>query len=221
MGKESIHEMQQKIQEHGVVPVFNHDDKDTAHRVVRTCYAAGLRVFEWTNRGPFAIQLFPDLVKMVRNECPDMLLGVGSLLDEKTALRFASYDIDFIVSPVLDPEISKLARMKNLMWIPGCGTATEIHQAQKWGAGLVKIFPGGTLGPGFVKAVLSPMPWSSIMPTGGVSPERENLESWFNAGVKCVGLGSKLFTNELIQKGKENELHDKIIEVLTLIKEIR
>ncbi|MCD6346858.1 MAG: bifunctional 4-hydroxy-2-oxoglutarate aldolase/2-dehydro-3-deoxy-phosphogluconate aldolase [Bacteroidales bacterium] len=221
MEKPSLHEMQLKIQAQGVVPVFNHDDKETAFRVIRTCYAAGLRVFEWTNRGPYAIQLFPELVNMVRTDCPDLLFGVGSLLDEKTALRFISFGIDFMVSPVIDPELAVLAKKKKIMWIPGCGTATEIHQAQKWGASLVKVFPGDMLGPGFVKAVLAPMPWSSIMPTGGVSTDRKNLESWFKAGVKCVGMGSKLFTKELIQKGNEKNLHDKIVELLGIISELR
>ena len=126
-----------------------------------------------------------------------------------------------MVSPILDPEMSEMSKKANLVWIPGCGSATEIHQAPKWGAGLVKVFPGGALGPGFVKAVLGPMPWSSIMVTGGVSTERENLESWFNAGAKCVGIGSKLFTSDLIIEGKEKELQQKIAEVLALIDDLQ
>ena len=221
MDEKTLQKTQLEIMAKGLVPVFNHDDKDTAYRVIRTCYAAGLRVFEWTNRGPYAMQLFPDLVKMVREDCQDMLLGVGSLVDERTALRYASYGIDFMVSPILDPEMSEMSKKANLVWIPGCGSATEIHQAPEWGAGLVKVFPGGALGPGFVKAVLGPMPWSSIMVTGGVSTERENLESWFNAGAKCVGIGSKLFTSDLIIEGKEKELQQKIAEVLALIDDLQ
>ncbi len=217
----SRQDIQKIIIEQGFIPVFNHDDQETAFRVVRACYSAGLRVFEWTNRGPYAIQLFPELLKMVRNDCPGMLLGVGSVVDEATAMRFVAYGIDFLVSPILDPDLANLARKKKLLWIPGCGTATEIHQAQKWGAGLVKVFPGGSLGPGFVKAVLGPMPWSSIMPTGGVSPDEENLRAWFNAGVACVGMGSKLFTQELIEKEHENQLQNKIRDLSSLIRKIR
>lgn len=205
----------------GLMPVFNNDDLKISIGVIKACYAGGLRVFEWTNRSTRAAEIFPALVDMIKDSCPGMRLGVGSILDEKTAERYLSMGAEFLVSPVFDPDLATYAKKHKVIFIPGCGSVTEIHQAQKWGAGLVKIFPGDTLGPGFVKAVLGPMPNSLIMPAGGVSPERENLEAWFKAGVKCVGMGSQLFRKELLREEGMVEIEEKIREVLELIREIR
>ncbi len=221
MGKNSRQAVQQSIIDQGIVPVFNHDNLATALRVVKACYKGGMRVFEWTNRGHRAVELFPKLIKTIRQDCPDLHLGVGSIVDDKTAVRYIGFGADFLVSPILDPDLSAIAREHKMLWIPGCGTATEIHQAQKWGAGLVKVFPGDVLGPGFVKSVLAPMPWSMIMPTAGVTTDRDNLSSWFAAGVKCVGIGSKLLTPQLIKEGAELKLQKQIEALLGLVREIR
>lgn len=205
----------------GLVPVFNHDNLAVSKGVVKACYAGGLRVFEWTNRGSRALEIFPSIMEMIASDFPGMRIGVGSILDIPTAEQYIKLGAEFLVSPVFDPELTSFAKKQKVCFIPGCGSVTEIHQAQKWGAGLVKIFPGNTLGPGFVKAVLGPMPWSLIMPTGGVSPDRENLESWFNAGVKCVGMGSQLFRKELLNEEGMAEIEERVRQVLGVIKDIR
>ncbi len=214
-------EIQDIIIDGGLVPVFNHDDPIVSKGVIKACYKGGLRVFEWTNRGSRAVEIFPVLKDMIASECPGMRIGVGSILDIPSAEQYLKMGTEFLVSPVFDPELASFTKKQKACFIPGCGSVTEIHQAQKWGAGLVKIFPGNTLGPGFVKAVLGPMPWSLIMPTGGVSPERENLEAWFKAGVKCVGMGSKLFRKELLNEEGMVEIEDKVREVLGMIKDVR
>lgn len=204
----------------GLVPVFNHRDPEVGCLVVQACYDAGLRVFEWTNRGSEAGKIFPAIHEYIRQNCPGMWLGVGSVFDGETCRTFHRMGASFIVSPVLEPEMAKTCMELSIPWIPGCGTATEIHQALKWGARLVKIFPGDSVGgPGFVKAVLGPIPSVKIMPTGGVSPDEDNLKAWFKAGVYCVGMGSRLFTSELIQD--RTRLTDEIRSAIGMIERIR
>ncbi len=204
----------------GMVPVFNHRDPDVGCRVVQACYDAGLRVFEWTNRGAEAEGLFKVIKAYIDKNCPDMILGAGSVFDGDTSRKFHAMGAGFIVSPVLEPEIARTCKELKIIWIPGCGTATEIYQAHKWGAGIIKVFPGDSAGgPGFVKAVRAPMPWAQIMPTGGVSPDEENLRAWFDAGVCCVGMGSKLFTGDLI--ADQSRLTESIRKVIDTIRRIR
>jgi 2-dehydro-3-deoxyphosphogluconate aldolase/(4S)-4-hydroxy-2-oxoglutarate aldolase len=154
--------------------------------------------------------------------CPDMLLGAGSVLSEETCRQFREMGASFIVSPAMDPDMAKVCNELEVLWIPGCGTVTEIHQAQKWGAGIVKIFPGDAVGgPAFIKAVLGPMPWSQIMPTGGVSPDPENIGSWFSAGACCLGMGSQLFTKERISDPDPRDLVSAIKSTMNIIRECR
>ncbi|MFH0760235.1 MAG: bifunctional 4-hydroxy-2-oxoglutarate aldolase/2-dehydro-3-deoxy-phosphogluconate aldolase [Bacteroidota bacterium] len=208
------------IKDAGMVPVFNHKDPETGYRVVQACYDAGLRVFEWTNRGEEAAMLFRMIREYIDKHCPGMILGAGSVFDAETCRKFNSMGAVFIVSPILEPEMALACKELKVPWIPGCGTLTEIHQALKWGATIVKIFPGDSVGgPGFVKAVRGPMPWVQIMPTGGVSPDYENLKAWFSAGVVCVGMGSKLFTKELI--ADQARLTEKVKNTLEMISDIR
>ena len=215
-------EIADKIKQSGIVPVFNHDDLDTSKRVVKACYDAGLRVFEWTNRSEKAFEIFSEIVNYVGSEMPDMSIGVGSIFTGDMAHRYALKGAKFVVCPFLDPDIAQRCKQLELLWIPGTGTVTEIHQALKWGADIVKIFPGDSAGgPSFVKAVLGPMRHVNLMPTGGVKPERENLEAWFKAGVCCVGMGSKLFTKELVEDEDPSELVNKIRATLYLIKEVK
>ncbi len=215
-------EIAEKIKQSGFVPVFNHDDLDTSKRVIKACYDAGLRVFEWTNRSEKAFEVFSELVKYVGSEMPDMSIGVGSIFNGDMAHRYALKGACFVVSPILEPELAERCKQLELLWIPGAGTATEIHQALKWGADIVKIFPGDAAGgPSFIKAVLGPMRKVNLMPTGGVKPERENLEAWFKAGVCCVGMGSKLFSKELVEDEDSSGLVEKIRETLVMIQDVR
>lgn len=184
----------------GVVPVFYHSDLETSKQVVKACYKGGVRVFEFTNRGDFAHEIFGELNKWCEKECSEMILGIGSIVDAGTASLYLQLGANFIVGPLLNPDIFKVCNRRQVAYVPGCGSVTEIGYAQELGAEVVKIFPAGNVGgPSFVSNVKAPMPWSNIMATGAVEPTEENLKPWFNAGISCVGMGSKLFPSDAIK----------------------
>jgi 2-dehydro-3-deoxyphosphogluconate aldolase/(4S)-4-hydroxy-2-oxoglutarate aldolase len=206
----------------GLVPLFYHPDPETCRKVISACHAGGARVFEFTNRGDFAHEVFAEIRKWALREFPDMMIGAGSVPDAPTAAIFIQMGADFIVSPVLNPEVARICNRRKVLWIPGCGTLTEISQAEELGAEIVKIFPGSAVGgPSFVKAVKGPCPWTSIMPTGGVDPSEENLEKWFAAGVTCVGMGSALITDKAVKAGDWQSLAETIRNTLDTISKIR
>ena len=207
-----------KMKETGMVPVFYHANTEVCKKVVKACYDGGVRLFEFTNRGDFATLVFPELNKWAQQECPEMIMGVGSVIDEGTAAMYIALGANFIVSPLVDEATARVCNKRKIAWSPGCGTVTEIGRAHELGAEVVKIFPGSEVGgPGFVKAVKGPMPWSSIMPTGGVSPTEENLRAWFEAGVTCVGMGSKLFPKEVLANENYSYITQKCEEALEII----
>jgi 2-dehydro-3-deoxyphosphogluconate aldolase/(4S)-4-hydroxy-2-oxoglutarate aldolase len=211
-----------KIKKAGIVPVFYNKDPEVCRNVIRACYEGGIKVFEFTNRGDFAHELFSDLNKWVIKELPSMVMGAGSVIDASTASLYIQLGANFIVSPVLDPEMAKVCNRRKILWSPGCGSLTEINYAEELGADIIKIFPGSSVGgPDFVKAVKGPCPWTSIMPTGGVEPTSDNLSKWFEAGVVCVGMGSKLFTPELIRKKDWQGLTDNIIHAVEIVRQLR
>ncbi|HKI46103.1 MAG TPA: bifunctional 4-hydroxy-2-oxoglutarate aldolase/2-dehydro-3-deoxy-phosphogluconate aldolase [Balneolales bacterium] len=211
-----------KMLETGMVPVFYNADLQTAKDVLKACYEGGVRVFEFTNRGEFAHEVFGELNKYAAREMPEMILGVGSVVDPGTCSLYIQLGANFIVSPVLKDEMARVCNARKIMWIPGCGSLTEINRAEEAGAEIVKIFPATQVGgPQFVAAVKGPCPWTSIMPTGGVAPTEENLKAWFDAGVACVGMGSKLLTREIISKKDFGGLKDKVAETLSLIASLK
>ncbi len=182
-----------------MVPVFYHEDLEKCKEVIKACYDGGLKVFEYTNRGEKATVNFPILKKYVAENCDGLMLGIGSIYTKEQAEKFINLNPDFIVSPIFDKEIAACCKAHEIYWIPGCATLSEIAAAEKSGADIIKIFPSNILGPGFVKAVRGPMPHLKLMPTGGVSPTLENLKSWFESGVVCVGIGSQLLTKERLK----------------------
>jgi len=215
-------EVVHKMKESGMIPVFNHPELEVCKSIVKACYDGGLRVFEFTNRSSSAYDVFVELIQYVRLEMPDMIMGVGSIIDPETTTKFILAGAEFIVSPAMIPEMAEICNQEEILWAPGCGTVTEIVMAQNNGADIAKLFPGEQVGgPGFVKSVLGPMPWSLLMPTGGVSPEKENLTNWFNAGVCCVGMGSKLFPKEWISNGEYDSITNLVKNTLMIIEDIR
>ena len=211
-----------KMKETGMVPVFYNNDVEVCKKVVKACYDGGARVFEFTNRGDFATLTFAELNKWTIINCPDMIMGVGSVIDEGTAAMYIALGANFIVSPIVDEATAKVCNKRKIAWSPGCGSATEIARAHELGAEVVKIFPGSQVGgPSFVKAVKGPMPWASIMPTGGVSPTEENLKGWFEAGVTCVGMGSQLFSKDVLATGNYSYITEKCAEALVIIKKFQ
>ncbi len=211
-----------KIRDTGIVPVFYHPDASLVKEVVRSCYEGGIRVFEFTNRGDFAHEVFAEVSRYCRANLPDLALGVGSVIDAPTAALYLQLGSNFVVSPLLDADTARVCNRRKVLWVPGCGSVSEVSRAEELGAEIVKIFPGTSVGgPDFVKSIRGPMPWSSLMPTGGVAPTKENLKAWFDAGVVGVGMGSKLFTKEIIRDKDFARLEEKVKEVLFLIREIR
>ena len=184
------------MKETGLVPLFYHPDLEISKQVVKACYDGGARLLEFTARGDFAHEVFGELVKYVIKELPGMVMGVGSVTDAAAASRYMSLGANFIVTPVLREDIAIVCNRRKVLWSPGCGTLTEITRAEELGCEVVKLFPGDIYGPNFVKGIKGPQPWTSIMPTGGVSPDKENLQGWFDAGVTCVGMGSKLIKKD-------------------------
>lgn len=208
-----------KMKETGMVPVFYHKDAEVCKKVVKACYDGGARVFEFTNRGDFATLVFAELNKWTIENCPEMIMGVGSVIDEGTAAMYLALGANFIVSPVIDEGTARVCNKRKVSWSPGCGSVTEINRAHELGAEVVKIFPGQQVGgPEFVKAVLGPMPWASIMPTGGVTPTEDNIKAWFNAGVTCVGMGSQLFPKEVLAAENYTYITAKCGEALQIIR---
>jgi len=215
-------EVAQKMEETGLVPVFYNSDIEVCKNVVKACYNGGVRLFEFTNRGDFATLVFAELNKWAITECPGMIMGAGSVIDAGTAAMYLALGANFIVSPIVDEETARICNRRKVAWSPGCGSVTEINRAHELGAEVVKIFPGSQVGgPGFVKAVKGPMPWASIMPTGGVSPTEENLRLWFEAGVTCVGMGSQLFPKEILAAENYTYITEKCTEALSIIKKYK
>jgi len=198
--------MEQKI-----VPLYYHSDPEIVKKVVKACFDGGARLFEFTNRGDFAHEVFTEVNKWCLKTCPGMIMGVGSVVEPATAALYIQLGANFIVSPSLNPDMAKICNRRKIAWMPGCGTLSEINTAEELGCEIVKVFPGKESGgPSFVKAIKGPCPWSNIMPSGGVSPDEENLKAWFDAGVACVGLGSKITPKDKIEAGDFDYIKDKI-----------
>lgn len=206
-----------KMKETGMVPVFYHSDVEVAKQVILACYKGGVRAFEFTNRGDFAHEVFAECVKFAAKECPEIAMGVGSVVDAPTASLYIQLGACFVVGPLLNAEIAKVCNRRLVAYCPGCGSVSEIGLAQELGCDLTKVFPGDVYGPAFVKGVMAPCPWSNIMVTGGVSPDKENLTAWIKAGAFCVGMGSKLFPKDVVAGKDWNYITEKCKESLSYI----
>ena len=211
----------QKIGETGMVPVFYHSNAETAKKVIKACYDGGVRAFEFTNRGDFAQEVFAECVKFAAKECPELALGIGSVVDAPTAALYIQLGACFVVGPLFNPDIVPVCNRRLVPYCPGCGTVSEIGKALELGCDLCKLFPGDVYGPAFVKGMMAPCPWTKLMVTGGVAPTKENLTAWVKAGVYCVGMGSKLFPKEEVAAGNWQYITDKCKEALGYIAEAR
>jgi 2-dehydro-3-deoxyphosphogluconate aldolase/(4S)-4-hydroxy-2-oxoglutarate aldolase len=190
------------LQSQGICPVFYHSDQETALSVIRACARGGAPVIEFTNRGDFAVDLFGEIARELSRTDPDIVLGIGSVLDAGTAAMFLNRAARFVVSPALVPEVAQVCNRRMVAYFPGCGSVTDISNAHALGCEIVKLFPGASVGgPDFVKAVLGPMPWTKIMPTGGVDPDPASIAKWFGSGIVAAGMGSKLITDAAVRDG--------------------
>ncbi|NBC97109.1 MAG: bifunctional 4-hydroxy-2-oxoglutarate aldolase/2-dehydro-3-deoxy-phosphogluconate aldolase [Deinococcus-Thermus bacterium] len=205
----------------GLVPLFHHPDPDAARGAAAALARGGARLLEFTNRGDGASEVFRQLAPYLDREHPETILGAGSIEDAATAALFLAHGANFIVAPTFSPEVARLCHRRKVPYLPGCGTVSEIAEAEASGVEIVKLFPAGTYGPAFVKAVRGPRPWTRIMPTGGVTLEEPDLRAWFDAGVACVGIGSELVSRRRLERGEFDAIERATAEALARIARVR
>lgn len=204
----------------GIIPLFTSEDKDEAQQVIEAAYRGGVRVFEFTNRKKNSFEVFQHLVK-VTSKYPDLMLGIGTVMDGATTKKFIDAGAHFIISPILKLEMAEVCRAHDMLWIPGCATLTEIVTAKENGAGVIKVFPGSVLGPGFISSIMPVVPDLKLMITGGVEPNEKNLSSWFNAGAMCVGLGSQLFSKDILEAKNWTALEASVREAISIVSRLK
>jgi 2-dehydro-3-deoxyphosphogluconate aldolase / (4S)-4-hydroxy-2-oxoglutarate aldolase len=210
------------MMDQGVIPVFFHSDADVCKKVIQACVNGGARCIEFTNRGDFAPHIFLDVARHFATADTRAILGAGSVVDAPTAGIYIASGAKFVVGPLLNADVAKICNRRKIPYSPGCGTLSEIGQAEELGCEIVKIFPGNSVGgPDFVRSVLAPCPWTRIMPTGGVDATEKSLREWFEAGVACVGMGSKLLTPALLDAGDYAGIEKKVREIVGLVRAIR
>ena len=206
----------------GFLPLFYHASNESAKGVAMACHAGGARCVEFTNRGVGAISVFSIMSEHCARLAPGLFLGAGSICDAGTAAQYINAGASFIVGPCFDAGVAQTCNQRKVAYIPGCATATEIHQAHAHGVEICKLFPAASIGgPEFVKAILAPMPWASLLPTGGIEPTRESMAPWFKAGIVCAGLGSALISASLMESHAHGELTSKVAKTATLVNELR
>ncbi|MDC7785143.1 bifunctional 4-hydroxy-2-oxoglutarate aldolase/2-dehydro-3-deoxy-phosphogluconate aldolase [Rhodoplanes sp. TEM] len=210
------------MMDQGVIPVFYHPDTEVCRNVIQACADGGAKCIEFTNRGDFASQVFLDVARHFAKADPSVIMGVGSVVDAPTAGLYIANGAKFVVGPLLNPDVAKVCNRRKIPYSPGCGTMSEINQAEELGCEIVKIFPGDIVGgPAFVKAVLAPCPWTRLMPTGGVDASEASLRAWFEAGVVCVGIGSNLITKKLLEAKDYKGIETRVRDTIALIRTIR
>ena len=221
MAQYSRLEVANVMKETGMVPLFYHPDIELGKKILQACYNGGARLMEFTARGDFAFDVFSELNKYAIKNLPGMIMGVGSITDAAAASYYMQIGANFIVTPSLREDIAVVCNRRKVLWSPGCGSLTEINKAEEMGCEIVKLFPGDLYGPGFVKAIKGPQPWTSVMPTGGVSTDEANLKAWFDAGVTCVGMGSKLISKEVLTNKDYAGLEALVKETLGKIRNLK
>ena len=221
MAQYTRHQVITEMHNSSMIPLFYDPDIEISKNIVQACYQGGARLLEFTHRGDFAHEVFRELIRFANESLPGMIIGVGSVTDAASASYYLMNGANFIITPVFREDIAIVCNRRKVLWSPGCGSLTEIAKAEEMGAEIVKLFPGNIYGPEFVKAIKGPQPWTSIMPTGGVTTEKENLKAWFDAGVSCVGLGSKLISKELVKNQDYDQISNTIKKTLALIQTLK
>lgn len=210
------------LMDQGVIPVFYHPDVEVCKNVIQACADGGAPCIEFTNRGDFASHVFYEVTRHFDQADPRVIMGVGSIVDAPTAGIYIANGAKFVVGPILNADVAKVCNRRKIPYSPGCGSASEISYAEELGCEIVKVFPGSSVGgPDFIKAVLGPMPWTRIMPTGGVDPDEASVKKWFGAGIVAAGMGSKLITQEMLDAGDYAGIAAKVRETVELIKKVR
>jgi 2-dehydro-3-deoxyphosphogluconate aldolase/(4S)-4-hydroxy-2-oxoglutarate aldolase len=210
------------MMEQGVIPVFYHPDAEVCAKVIQACANGGAKCVEFTNRGDFASHVFLEVTRHFAKADPSVIMGVGSIVDAPTAGLYIANGAKFVVGPLLNADVARVCNRRMIPYSPGCGSATEIGDAQELGCEIVKVFPGGSVGgPEFVKNILGPMPWTKIMPTGGVEATEASLKSWFGAGIVACGIGSNLITKQLLDAQDYAGIEARVRDTVALIKTLK
>ena len=218
MASHSKAEVLATISREGVVPVFYNADVEVAKEVARRLVAGGISTIEFTNRGDGAVRVFAGLIAWARKELPELVVGVGTVTQAATAVHVLDLGANFVFAPNLNPEVAAVCNERNIPYVPGCGTLSEIQQAYRLGCDVVKLFPAGEVGgPAFLKAVRAPCPWVRAVPTGGVEPTVESLKGWYDAGAPAVGMGSRLLTKVLIANKDWDALERKVADTVAAV----
>lgn len=206
----------------GLVVVFYHKEPEIVINTVRACAEGGARLIEFTNRGDAAIRVFTQLEDFCSAQLPEVITGIGSIVDEGTAALYINYGANFVVGPTLNPAVARTCNRRKIPYSPGCGSASEMSAAEELGCEIVKMFPGEQVGgPGFVKSIKGPCPWTSIMPTGGVEPNEKSLTEWFKSGITCAGIGSQLISKEMLEKKDYSAMTKAVRQTLEIIKKLK
>jgi 2-dehydro-3-deoxyphosphogluconate aldolase / (4S)-4-hydroxy-2-oxoglutarate aldolase len=221
MKKYSRLEVHQTLCDSGLMPLFYHPDPEVAFQIAAACHRGGAKVIEFTNRGDFAHEVFGTLIKRIRRELPELLVGIGSLQDAGTTALYIQMGVDFVVTPILREDVILTCNRRKVAVIPGVATPSEIGRAEELGVELIKLSPGDVLGPAFLKAHLAPCPWTKALISGGVSPDEANLKAWFGAGAACVAMGSKLITAEVLANKDYDLLENNVKNVVKMIKKLK
>ena len=210
------------LMDQGVIPVFYHPDPAICIKVIEACSAGGAKCIEFTNRGDYAAHTFLEVARHFDKADPSVIMGVGSFVDAPTAGIYIANGAKFVVGPILNADVAKVCNRRKVPYSPGCGSASEISYAEELGCEIVKVFPGSQVGgPEFIKAVMGPMPWTRILPTGGVDPDAASVKAWFGAGIVAAGMGSKLITKEMLDAQDYKGIENKVRDTVQLIKRVR
>jgi 2-dehydro-3-deoxyphosphogluconate aldolase / (4S)-4-hydroxy-2-oxoglutarate aldolase len=215
------HEVVRKILDIGLLPVFCHKDVEVSQKIVKACVDGGATVVEFTNRGDFAHDVFNKLLEYTQKELPDVILGIGTILDPAIATMYINCGTNFVVGPIFNLDIAKVCNRRKIAYIPGCMTPTEISTTEKMGVDIVKIFPGITVGPEFIKSVLGPCPLYHMMPSGGVETNQENISTWIKAGSSALNIGSNLIRKDLVNSKDFNSIKKLVSQCIMWIDEAR
>jgi 2-dehydro-3-deoxyphosphogluconate aldolase/(4S)-4-hydroxy-2-oxoglutarate aldolase len=210
----------QSILGQGILPLFYWESPSVCLAVMRTLYKAGVRAVEYTNRGVAALDNFSMLKKALAAEAPDLYLGIGTIKSADEARAFIAAGADFIVAPIVNPEVAAVADEAGLLWVPGCMTPSEIYMAQRHKAALIKLFPANILGPEFVSSIRELFQDQLFIPTGGVEIDEGNIRSWVKAGVCAVGLGSKLISKDILKNENYDLLYENTLRALKIAREV-
>jgi 2-dehydro-3-deoxyphosphogluconate aldolase/(4S)-4-hydroxy-2-oxoglutarate aldolase len=210
----------QTILGQGILPLFYWENPSVCLKVIQTLYRAGVRAVEYTNRGAAALDNFALLKKGLTGDAPDLFLGIGTIKSAEEAQAFIRAGADFIVAPIVNPEVGAIAGKAGLLWMPGCMTPTEVWQAQRHGARVIKLFPANILGPDFVASIRELFPREIFIPTGGVEIDEHNIRAWIHAGVSAVGLGSRLISKDILRNEHYDLLYDKTLRALQIARTV-